>query len=126
MGSWSVILNILLLAVVIIAIARTMMLRSANSRSNYVQASIGQAEQTACDDIIAVRKVNRKLSDEAPTFSPKSDEEVSQPSIKAAMRPAIKPEISIESRPKIQPQLKRESSASQENAGCVRCAWKRY
>lgn len=96
MGSWSVILNVILLAGVMIAIARTMMSRRENFRSNFTQPLVGQTDQVACDDIIAVRKVNRKLSDEAPTLSRESELEVAPPAIKSVIKPLPKTECRAE------------------------------
>ena len=96
MGSWSVILNVLLLAGVMIAIVRTMMLRRGNIRSNYVQPMVGQGEQIACDDIIAVRKVNRKLSDESPTILQKCEVEGNQQSIMTTIKPVKKEQTRVE------------------------------
>lgn len=95
MGSWSVILNILLLAGVMIAIVRTMMLRRGDMRSNYVQPMVGKGDQIACDDIIAVRKVNRKLSDEAPTILQKCEVEPTQPSIMPTIKPVKKEQTRV-------------------------------
>lgn len=69
LGNWSVILNVLLLAGVFFAIARTIKSRRENLSSNYVQPLVGQPEDIACDDIIAVRKVSPDPYLSAPTIS---------------------------------------------------------
>jgi cell division protein ZipA len=73
MGNWSVILNVLLLAGVVIAIVHTIRSRRVTVRSNYVQPQVNQYNSAPCDDIIAVRKLNRDSS-EMPSISaaPKS------------------------------------------------------
>lgn len=86
LGSWSVMLNVLLLAGVIIAIGRMIKSKRENLRSNYSQPLVGQQQQEDAqyDDIIAVRKVNRDVSMDAPTISsaPRPDPEVKVPSPK--------------------------------------------
>lgn len=70
LSSWSVMLNIILLVSVVVAIVYTIRSKRQNFRSNYVQPLVGQREVPVCDDIIAVRKINRDLSQEAPIISP--------------------------------------------------------
>lgn len=72
LGNWSVILNVLLLAGVITAIARMIQSKRASSRLDYIKPSVGHAQDDiSCDDIISVRKVNRDdASSPMPSISP--------------------------------------------------------
>lgn len=73
LGSWSVMLNILLLAGVMIAIVRMIKSKRETVRANRSQPLVGQLQDDAqYDDIIAVRKVSRDISADAPTISPAS------------------------------------------------------
>ncbi len=70
LGNWSMMLNVLLLAGVIIAIGRMIKSKREILRSNYSQPLVGQQQDDAqYDDIIAVRKVSREESMDAPTIS---------------------------------------------------------
>ncbi len=68
-GSWSVILNILLLAGVMVAIFRMLRAKRDDSRAPYQPLSSPKVDNHLGDDIIAVRKVTRELAMEAPTIS---------------------------------------------------------
>jgi cell division protein ZipA len=69
-GNWSIILNVLLLIGVMIAIGRTIYSKREKERTQYTPPLVGQFDSMPCDDIIAVRKVNRDVSIEPPTISP--------------------------------------------------------
>lgn len=70
LGNWSVMLNVLLLAGVIIAIGRMIKSKRDDVRVTYSQPSVGlQQDDAQFDDIIAVRKVNHDASMDAPTIS---------------------------------------------------------
>ncbi len=70
LSNWSVILNVLLLVGVIIAIARTVKSRHEKLRYHDAPPIVSHHENIPCDDIIAVRKVSRDASIEAPTINP--------------------------------------------------------
>ena len=60
-ANWSLVLNVLLLIVVIIAIGRMMKARLKSSKVVSPPPSLGQANTPSYDDIIAVRKVKREV-----------------------------------------------------------------
>lgn len=71
LGNWSVILNVLLLAGVIIAIGRMIKAKRESVRSTYSQPLVGpQHDDAQYDDIIAVRKVSNDDPQDAPAISP--------------------------------------------------------
>jgi cell division protein ZipA len=80
-GSLGVVVNLLLLAGVIAGIVYTVKSKRENLRSRYVPPAFGRVDAPACDDIIAVRKINRELSHEAPIISPlrREDQEMIEP-----------------------------------------------
>ncbi len=70
-ANWSLFLNALLLIVVIVAISRMMKARMQNSKATISRPSLGQEIPIACDDIIAVRKINRETeAEELPVMQP--------------------------------------------------------
>jgi cell division protein ZipA len=60
-ANWSLILNVLLLIIVIVAISRMMKARRQVSELSPRQPSFGQPPVSSFDDIIAVRKVTREV-----------------------------------------------------------------
>ncbi len=88
LGNWSIILNVLLLVGVIITIGRMIKSRRRTISASQVpgQPSVGQFDNPACDDIIAVRKVSCDVPADPPTISvPRQPESVvhEQPSMQA-------------------------------------------
>lgn len=70
LGNWSVILNVLLLAGVIIAIGRMIKAKRENVRSFYSQPLVGpQHDDAQYDDIIAVRKVSNDQTQDVSVMS---------------------------------------------------------
>lgn len=85
MGSWSIILNVLLLVGVLIAVVRSMLSRRASIQPLSGQPSVGrgasrQSEPDHYDDIISVRKVSPSVSEPSvPMISSVPEPEVIQP-----------------------------------------------
>jgi cell division protein ZipA len=99
-ANWSLLLNILLLIVIIVAISRMMKARRQDNKAVNTSPSLGQghSESSNYDDIIAVRKINREKVEEetvlkpslSPSFQPKIHvfEEPSSPPVQES-KPAI-------------------------------------
>lgn len=94
MGSWSVILNVLLLAGVMVAIINTLKSRRDNLRADYMKPLINQKETpqpailpTQHDDIIAVRKIDHSVSVDAPAIARTIEPIVSRPRIQMETPP---------------------------------------
>ena len=88
-ANWSLVLNILLLIGVVVAIGRMMKERRKNTHVVPQQPSVGQTEPTKMyDDIIAVRKVPREVTDVPPVIQsvPQSSQ---RPVISSTTTPTI-------------------------------------
>jgi cell division protein ZipA len=87
MGSWSIILNVLLLAGVLVGFIRSVFLRRVSIRKSDEQPMLGQAgdrpsELSQYDDIIAVRKVSQNNQEvTVPIISHKPEAQKIQPSV---------------------------------------------
>ena len=102
-ANWSLVLNVLLLIGVIVVIARTMKSKKQQSYATaYQSPSIGQSDKSPSDEIIAVRKVNLAVSDEADTVS-----------LTTKPSPSAQPVIHSEKEMKAKPTI---HSARNENA----------
>lgn len=95
--NWSLVLNVLLLIGVFIAIGRMMKTRRQTMHPASYQPSIGPANHTSPDDIIAVRKVNRELPVEEP-----------------ALQATIRPSAPVIKRPILQPTVDADNSCQDE------------
>ena len=93
-ANWSLILNVLLLAGVMVAISRVMAERRKNRQSVLAQPFVGTAEKTNYDDVISVRKVNVDEFVEHPEAP-----HVMQSSVQSPIRPAVnqKPSLHVDS-----------------------------
>lgn len=69
-ANWSLVLNVLLLAGVVVAIGRMMKERRKNTHTVPQQPSVGQAAKPSYDDVIAVRKINREEASESAVIQP--------------------------------------------------------
>ena len=87
-ANWSLVLNVLLLIGVFVAIGRMMKARRQTMHLGHYQPSIGQADHTSPDDIIAVRKVDRALVVEQPT-----SQVTIRPSAPIIKRPILQPTV---------------------------------
>ena len=94
-ANWSLILNVLLLAGVVVAISRVMAERRKNRQSVPAQPFVGTVEKTNYDDVISVRKVNVDGYVEPSQEEPR----VMQSSVQAPIRPAVnqKPSLHVDS-----------------------------
>ncbi len=83
-ANWSLVLNVLLLVGVVVAIGRMMKERRKNTHVVPQQPSVGQVANTAYDDIIAVRKVQRE-----ELAAPPAIQSVSQVTLRPVKTPTI-------------------------------------
>ena len=93
-ANWSLVLNVLLLAGVVVAIARVIKERRKNQTPAAVAPSVGKVETSSFDDIISVRKVNH--DENAPSLTAQRDQ---QPIIQSAVQPTPvirKPVVNVE------------------------------
>ena len=105
-ANWSLVLNVLLLIGVVITIGRMMKSRRQNlNRANY-QPSVGKADVSIQDDIIAVRKINSQLVADEPAIQPTIDPTVrsvyqatSPPVLKAVNTPQVEKKIPLSAEP---------------------------
>ena len=87
MGSWSIILNVLLLVGVLIGFIRSLFLRRVSIRKNDAQPMLGQgserpSDSSQYDDIISVRKVSQNEPEEIlPIIPHKPEAKKIQPSV---------------------------------------------
>jgi cell division protein ZipA len=93
-ANWSLILNVLLLAGVMVAISRVMAERRKNRQSVPAQPFVGTAEKTNYDDVISVRKVSVDDYVEPPEVP-----HVMQSSVQSSISPTVnqKPSLHVDS-----------------------------
>lgn len=113
-ANWSLILNVLLLIVVVVAIGRLMKARRQSLKTTSYQPSLGPVESKSFDDIIAVRKVNQDES--TPSTLPSEPRLDPEESIKINPSSSTSKEVKVKS-VKLAPQHAKEEPVASNEGG---------